>query len=183
MARMSVAPLFFSSTGRLTPSAFAIAVSIVYVVSFLSQMLLSASVTGQAGLWVFAFLQFALVWSWVVLHVKRLRDAGRSAGMAFGIACLYGLTVVLVLLVVAMVSSTEASSETMRTGQGLIQLFIVIYLFAMLVQSQELGSLAFWLMGFVVILLLPVLIGFAYSVWAATRPGQPKAAAAAPAVP
>jgi uncharacterized membrane protein YhaH (DUF805 family) len=166
MARMSVAPLFFSSTGRLTPSAFAIAVSIVYVVSFLSQM-----------------LQFALVWSWVVLHVKRLRDAGRSAGMAFGIACLYGLTVVLVLLVVAMVSSTEASSETMRTGQGLIQLFIVIYLFAMLVQSQELGSLAFWLMGFVVILLLPVLIGFAYSVWAATRPGQPKAAAAAPAVP
>jgi uncharacterized membrane protein YhaH (DUF805 family) len=181
MAAMRAASLFFSSSGRLAPGPFAVAVTIVYVVNFLSQMLLSAAVTGQVGLWAFAILQVVLVWGWVVLHVKRLRDAGRSAAMAYGIACLYGLTVVLVLLVVAMISATETSSQTMQTGQGLIRLFIVIYLFAMLVQAQELGAMAYWLMGFVAVLLLPLLIAFAYSVWAATRPAAPPAAAAATA--
>ncbi len=181
MAAMGVTSLFLSRSGRLAAGRFAIAVTAVYVVSFMSQVLLSASVTGQAGLLVFAILQVVLVWSWIALHVKRLRDAGRPAGLAYGIACLYGLTVVLVLLVVAMISATETSSETMRTGQGLIQFFIVLYLFAMLVQAQELGSLAFWLLGFVIVLCLPILIGFAYSVWAATRPGQTSVPVAAPA--
>jgi uncharacterized membrane protein YhaH (DUF805 family) len=183
MATMGAASMFFSRSGRLAPGPFLVALATVYAVNFLSQMLLSAAVTGRAGLWAFAFLQVALVWSWVALHVKRLRDAGRSAGMAYGIACLYGLTVILVLLVVAMISATEASSETIRTGQGLIQLFIVIYLFAMLVQAQDLGPLTYWLFGFMAVLLLPVLIAFAYSVWAATRPAVPAAPTVAPPAP
>ena len=71
--------LLFSWSGRLAPRPFAIAIIAVYLVSFFSQVLLGAPVTGRSGLWPFTLLQAALVWAWLVLHVKRLRDAGTIA--------------------------------------------------------------------------------------------------------
>jgi len=172
---MSTVDLLFSRSGRLAPKPFAIAVTLLYVANFLSQILLSGDVTAHTGLLPFAISQALLIWVWIVLHIKRLRDAGKSIGLAVGIACLYMLTVVLVLLVMVMIVATDASTETAKTGQGLIRLFLVLYLFAMLVGSAEFGVMTLWLMGFMVLLLLPVLVAFGFSIWAGTRPRVPEA--------
>jgi uncharacterized membrane protein YhaH (DUF805 family) len=165
--------LLFSWSGRLAPRAFAVAIIGVYLVSFFSQMLLGAPVTGQVGLWPFALLQAALVWAWTVLHVKRLRDAGRPPGLAVGIAGLYILALLLLLLVMVMITASETSGDVARTGQGLIRFFLVIYLFAALFGSSEFGVLLYWLMGLVALLLLPVAIALCFSIWTGTRPSAP----------
>lgn len=162
----------FSRSGRLSPQPFAVAIIAVYLASFLSQTLLAAPVTERLGLWPFALLQVALVWAWIALHMKRLRDAGRSSGLAIGIAGLYVLALVLLLLVMVMITAGE-TSEAARTGQGLIRFFLVIYLFAALFGSSEFGVLAYWLMGFVALLLLPVAIALCFSLWTGTRPSAP----------
>ncbi len=40
-----------------------------------------------------------LIWIWFALHAKRLHDAGRGSGLAVGVAVLYVLSVVLLLIV------------------------------------------------------------------------------------
>ena len=175
IARMSTVSLLFSRSGWIEPKTFGIAVTLLYVANFLSRMLLSGDVTAHAGLWPFAVAQAVLIWVWIVLHVKRLRDAGKSTGLAIGIACLYVLAIVLVLLVMVMIVATEASTQTAQTGQGLIRLFLVLYLFAMLMGSPEFGVMTYWLMGFMALLVLPVLVAFGFSIWAGTRPRLPEA--------
>jgi uncharacterized membrane protein YhaH (DUF805 family) len=171
---MNAVALLFSSSGRLAPRPFTIAVVLVYLVSFFSQALLSAPVTGRMGLWPFGLLQAALVWVWIVLHVKRLRDAERSTGLAVGIACLYVLALLLLLLVLMMITASDpTSSNFLLTGQGLIHIFIVLYAIGAVLGSSEFGVLAYWLMGFLVLLLLPVLLGLGFSIWAGTRPSAP----------
>ena len=163
----------FSRSGRLSPRPFAVAIIAVYLASFLSQTLLAARVTERLGLWPFALLQVALVWAWIALHMKRLRDAGRSSGLAIGIAGLYVLALVLLLLVMVMITAGETRGEAARTGQGLIRFFLVISLFAALFGGSEFGVLAYWLMGFVALLLLPVAIALCFSIWTGTRPSAP----------
>lgn len=172
---MNAVALLFSSSGRLAPRPFTIAVALVYLASFLSQALLSPAVTSEAGLWPFALLQTTLIWAWIVLHWKRLRDAGRSCGLAIGIACLYFLGLVLLLLVLVMITASEGSSELAQSGQGLFRLLIVLYLLGALIGSSEFGVLGFWLMGLVGLLLLPLAIGLGFSIWAGTRPSVPAA--------
>lgn len=172
---MSAVSLLFSRSGLLARKPFAIAIALVYLANFLSQVLVSSAVTGWAALWPFVIVQIVLVWSWIVLHVKRMRDAGKSSGLAIGIACLYVLVLLLLLLVLMMITGTEESSQAVQTGQGLIRVFIVVYLFAMLTGSGDFGVMTLWLMGFLLLLLLPVLIALGYSFWAATRPSVPAA--------
>ena len=75
-----------SPIGRLARGPFALAVIAVYLASFASQLLLSAPVTAQVGVVPFVLVQVALIWVWIVLHAKRLRDAGRPTGIVIGIA-------------------------------------------------------------------------------------------------
>jgi uncharacterized membrane protein YhaH (DUF805 family) len=170
---MSIVSLLFSRHGRLARRPFAIAAICVYLAGFLSQVLLSGSVTWQAGPWPFAAVQAVLVWIWFVLHGKRLRDAGRPAGMAAGIACLYALAVLLFLLVIAMITAGETSSEAARTGQGLLRLVAVIWVIGLLLGHGDLGMFGYWLAGFVVLLILPALIAFVFSIRTALRPSVP----------
>jgi uncharacterized membrane protein YhaH (DUF805 family) len=171
---MSAVTLLFSPYGRLAPRPFVGAVVLVYLTSFFSQALLSAPVTGRAGLWPFALLQAALVWVWIALHVKRLRDAGRSFGLAAGIACLYVLALVLLLLVLMMITASDTtSSNFLLSGQGLIHIFIVLYAIGAVLGNSEFGMLAYWLMGFLALLLLPVALGLGFSIWAGARPSVP----------
>ena len=173
MGGMSPLALLFSRSGRLAPGTFAIAIGLAYLASFLSQALLSPPVTGRVGLGPFALLQLALVWAWVVLHVKRLRDAGRPTGLAIGIACLYVLALVLLLLVMVMITATDNSSTFALTGQSLLQFFVALYFIGMLVGSADLGMFGAWLMGFLALLLTPLLIALGFSIWAGTRPSAP----------
>jgi uncharacterized membrane protein YhaH (DUF805 family) len=158
-------------TNSLTRRPFALAVIAVYLVSFISQMLLSAPVTSRLGVAPFALAQIALIWLWIVLHRRRLRDAGRPSGIVFGIAFVYALQVLLLLLLVWMiVASNAGTSETADTGAGLLHLFTVLYLLGMMTGDPALTGLQLWLAGLIALLLIPVLIGLCFSLWAATRP-------------
>jgi hypothetical protein len=159
-----------SPAGRLASGGFALAVVVVYAVSFLSQALLSAHVTSRVGLWPFALLQAALIWTWYVLHARRLRDAGRTSGTALGIAMLYAMMIVLVLLLMAMLTASETSTAPIKEGQSLLQLFAVVFFILVLFGNPDSGVIGAWLMAFGLLLLTPIVISLGFSIWTGTRP-------------
>ena len=171
---MSPLALLFSRSGRLAPKPFAVAVILIYAASFFSQALLAEPILARAWLWPFALLQAVLIWSWLALHTKRLRDAGQTSGFAIGIAGLYVLALVLLLLVLAMITASETgSSNFLLAGQGIVQIILVLYMLGVLAGSSEFGVLGMWLMGLVALLLVPVALGIGFSIWAGTRPSVP----------
>jgi protein-S-isoprenylcysteine O-methyltransferase Ste14 len=160
-----------SPSGRLAPLPFALAVLVVYLVSFGSQVLLSPPVTQWAGVWAFTLLQAALIWLWIVLHGNRLRDAGRPTGLALGVACVYALEVVLLVLMVWLLLSAGLNKpDEGASNASILQLFVILYLLALLTGDPNPDGLQIWIMGFVVLMLLPVLIALGFSIWAGTRP-------------
>src|SRR5580704_8259699 len=94
---MQALRLLFSPFGRLGPKAFVIAVIVVDAAGAVSQWLTVLGATANNKLLLFAAVQAVLIWVWFVLHAKRLRDAGRSIGLAVGAAVLYALSVVALL--------------------------------------------------------------------------------------
>ena len=83
---MQALRFLFSPFGRLGPQAFVIAVIVVDAAGAASQWLTVLGVAARNGLWLFALAQAVLIWVWFALHAKRLRDAGRSTGLAVGAA-------------------------------------------------------------------------------------------------
>ena len=166
-----------SPAGRLSRAPFAVAILIVYVLSFLSQMLLSEPVVARIGHWWFAVIQAALIWVWFVLHARRLRDTGRGSGMAMGIAIVYGLAIILLLLIVTSTApSSPATTSPTTTGKEpptLLSFFLVLYLLALLTADPSLGVFAYLLIGVAVLLLTPVAIAFGFTIWTATRSPVP----------
>src|SRR4051812_25043618 len=106
--------LFFSSSGRVAQKPFTIAVVLLYVLIVLSQGLLSPVVTARANVVPFALVQAVATYAWYALHAKRLRDAGHGTGVALGLAILYGMSVVLFLLLVALVIGVSGGAK----GEG-----------------------------------------------------------------
>lgn len=159
--------------GRLARGPFVYAVIAVYLLSFLSQMLLSAPVTARMSVVPFVLVQIVLIAAWIFLHRRRLRDAGRPTGIAIGIAMIYALEVVLLTLLIWIVSAPAGTSNFADEGAGVFHLFAFLYLLAVLTKDSNLGALQMWLLGFAVVMSLPILISICFSVWAATRPGQP----------
>ena len=88
----------FSPSGRLAPLPFVLAVAFVYPLSFGSQVLLSKPVTARMSILPFVLAQAVLTWIWIVVHRRRLRDAGRSGGLAVGIAIVYVLEILLLAI-------------------------------------------------------------------------------------
>lgn len=173
-----------SPSGRLAPQPFALAVLAVYVVSFASQMLLSPPVTRWAGVWAFALVQVVVIWIWIVLHGNRLRDAGRPAGLVYGVACVYALEIVLLLLLVWLLLSAGLNKpDEGAENASILQLFVILYLLALLTGDPNLGALQIWIMGFVVLMLLPVLIALGFSIWAGTRTSAVESAVSSPPPP
>jgi uncharacterized membrane protein YhaH (DUF805 family) len=161
----------FSVSGRLARGPFTAAVLAVYLLGFGSQALLSPPVTMRAGIWAFALVQAILVWLWYALHARRLSDAGRPVGLAAGIALVYALEVVLLVIVVWIIlSSGFERNGGAAEDASLLKLFMFLYLIALLAGDPSLGGLGYWLIGYVVLLLLPVAIALGFSLWAATRP-------------
>ena len=173
---MDPVSLFLSRSGRIGRRAFWIAVLVVYVCSFVSQSLLDLPVIARAGFWPFAFAQAILIWSWYVLHAKRLRDGGVGAGGAAGAAILYGLAVLLLLLMmVAFVdvgpNAPEATRNDPVSGR-LIGVFFLLYLIGALTGSIDFGAI-WWLLAMLVfIALLPILVGLVFTLYAGTRPSK-----------
>jgi uncharacterized membrane protein YhaH (DUF805 family) len=158
-----------SPSGHMKPGPFIMAVLAVYLLSFGSQALLAPQVTARAGVWAFAIVQAVLIWVWYALHVRRLNDAGRPAGLAMGIAIVYALEVLLLVIVVWLILTSGFEEGGTREEAGLLRLFVFLYLIARLTGDPALGGLGYWLMGFAVVLLLPVAIALGFTLWAATR--------------
>jgi uncharacterized membrane protein YhaH (DUF805 family) len=163
-------PSLLSPSGRLAPLPFALAVVVVYLLSFGSQVLLSAPVTARMNVVPFALTQAVLIWLWLVLHAQRLHDAGHPAGLAVGIAAVYALEVVLLIIVVwLMLESGATRGGGAGREAGILNLFVILYLMTLLSGDPGLGALQIWIIGFVAMLLLPVAIALGFSLWAATR--------------
>ena len=144
-----------------------LAIVAVYAASFVSQMLLSAPVTARVSVLPFVVVQAVLIWLWIVLHRRRLHDAGRPSGVAIGIAMIYLIEVALLALLIWVLTSSagEASGNA-----GVFHLFAILYLIGMISGESNLGILQFWLVGFAVLMFLPVVIATIFSIWTATRP-------------
>lgn len=139
----------------------------VYGISFLSQGLLTAPVTKLVSVVPFLIVQIVLIWLWIVLHRRRLRDAGRPSGIAIGIALLYALEVILLALLIWMLT---APAEQTGDAAGIFHLYLLLYLIGSLSGESNLAGLQYWLMGLVALLLMPAAISVMFSLWAATRP-------------
>jgi uncharacterized membrane protein YhaH (DUF805 family) len=156
--------------GRLARGPFVLAAIAVYVVGFVSQMLLSAPVIARLSVVPFVLVQIVLIWLWIVLHMRRLRDAGRPTGIVIGVAVVYALEVVLLTLLVWILNPTSGSGDFAGDTAGIFHLFAILYLLGMLTGDPHLGVLQIWLMGFAVLMFLPVLVAILFSLWTATRP-------------
>ena len=159
-----------STQGRMARLPFVISVLVIYVLSFLSQVLLSAPAIARLGVGPFALVQGILIWAWIVVHMRRLRDAGKPTGLAIGIALVYAIEVVFAILLVWLIAE---SSVPQPEGQdaNILTLFVFLYLLALLTGSTSmLGVLQLWLIGVALLLSLPIIIAFVFSVTTASRP-------------
>lgn len=157
----------------IKPGPFIFAVLLIYIASFISQMLLSQPVTSRLSVVPFVLAQVVLIGLWIVLHRRRLDDAGRPWGTVIGIAMVYALEIALLVILVAFMVSLNAAGDGGASGDNtLLNLFVVFYLLAMFSGDSGFGGLQIWLMGFVAVMLLPVVIAVCFSIWAATRPSK-----------
>jgi uncharacterized membrane protein YhaH (DUF805 family) len=169
---MRLLALLFRRSGQITRRPFAIAIITVYLVSFYSPALLLDPVISKVGLWPFALFQGLLGWIWTVLHVKRLRDAGRSPSVAIGFACIYVVEQLVLLAIMAWLMSSLPSREI---GGSVLRPFMM--LFVMTFASPQSAPFVPLAAGFLTLLFTPGLIGFGYSIWTGTRPSQQAAIA------
>jgi uncharacterized membrane protein YhaH (DUF805 family) len=170
----------FSVSGRITPRPFRLAVLGVYLLSFLSQVLLSPPVTVQFSIMPFAIAQALLTWIWYVLHVRRLRDAGRPAGAASAIAVLYALAMVLLMLLADPIIGPDVSAVGTNVPRwSFNDVWMFFLLVSALVAQASFDFFDLLALAILVLILAPVVIAIAFSIWAATRPS---AASPAPAL-
>ena len=164
---MDAFALFTSTQGRLGRRQFVLGLLAVYLAGLAAQMLLSGEVMARAGLAPFIAAQAALIWAWLALHIKRLRDGGNGPAGAIGVAVIYGLALCLLLMLVAFLTNPNAvgpPAEGGRTaGEGAIGLLLVIVIFGLLF-SPDFGVFTTILKMLVFIACLPVMISIVLSV-------------------
>jgi uncharacterized membrane protein YhaH (DUF805 family) len=164
-------PAFFSMRGRLGPRAFGYRVLGVYVLTFLSQILISPPFILRLGMLPFLGLQALLVWTWLVLHIKRLRDGGCPRGPAFGIAILYVLAIVqLVMLVEPMIGHEAGAIGADPPRSGFWDLWTFLVLISAAIAQTDFGFFDLFAMIVLALILTPMLIAVAFSIWTGTRP-------------
>jgi uncharacterized membrane protein YhaH (DUF805 family) len=152
---------------RLARGPFVLAAVAVYGVSLLSQGLLTAPVTKHFSVVPFLLAQIVLIWLWIVLHRRRLRDAGRPTGAAIGIALVYALEVILLALVMWML--TASAAQTGDTA-SIFHLYAILYLIGSISGESNLAGLQNYLMGIAAVMLVPAVISVLFSLWVASRP-------------
>ena len=155
-----------SPKGRLARKPFALGVALVCVVGIAAQALLSGDVTARAGLWPFVIVQAALIWAWLALHIRRLRDAGEGPAAASGVALIYTLSLGLLLMLVVFLTNPDAvppsSGGERPAGDAAAGTLLVLFLFA-IVFKPDFGVFTTILKGLILIAFVPVLISLIFS--------------------
>jgi hypothetical protein len=171
MSRSSASTSAPAAPAGIKPGPFIVAALLLYIASFISQMLLSQPVTSRLSVVPFVIAQAVLIGLWIVLHRRRLTDAGRPWGTVIGIAMVYALEVVLLVILAAFIVS--AGDGGASGDNAVLNLFVIFYLLALFNGDTALAGLQLWLMAFAAVMLLPVVIAVCFSIWAATRPSKP----------
>jgi hypothetical protein len=169
--------LFFSARGHLAPKPFARAAVAIYVVSLLSQFLVSAPVIAHAGPAPFALVQGFATWSWFCLHAKRLRDSGTGIGGAATIAILYGLAVLLFMLTAMLITAAVWKDATIAPRADLTDLFVLFLFIGMVMGDPNLDLFAYVVMAVLILILIPITLALGFSVFAFNRPSATPALA------
>jgi uncharacterized membrane protein YhaH (DUF805 family) len=162
---------FVAGSGRIAPRPFALKAAIVYVVSFLSQFLLAAPVMAHASVIPFLIVQIAVAWSWYTLHVRRLRDAGRPGGSVLALTLLYLLAIVLLSL--ATLATNDSASGRGAEGSpfaAVVQIFLLLFLIGTVLGDPNLGMFGYVMLAVLALVMLPIVMALAFTVWAGTRP-------------
>jgi uncharacterized membrane protein YhaH (DUF805 family) len=156
-----------SPKGRLARKPFALGVVLVYVAGIAAQALLTGEVTARAGLWPFVIVQAALIWIWLVLHIRRLRDAGEGPAAAIGVALIYTLSLGLLLMLVVFLTNPDAvpasAGGERPAGDTAVGTLLVLFLFA-IVFKPDFGVFTTILKGLILIAFVPFLISLIFSV-------------------
>jgi len=163
--------VLLSASGKIAPRPFACGVLAVYLLSFLSQVLISPPVTARWGVWLFALVQIAVTWAWFVLHAKRLRDAGLPAGSALPVAILYGLALVLLVLLIEPIIGTNADPVVSDMPRmRFADLWVVFLLVEAFAGQARVGFFDVLALVMLALILVPIGIALGFSVWVGTRP-------------
>lgn len=162
---MDALALFTSTEGRLGRKAFFLWVLAIYLAGFAAQLLLVPQVMARAGVWLFVLAQAILIWAWLAVHIKRLRDAGQGPAGAIGVALIYALAIVLLLLMVAFLTNPNATGAP--GGQGddspALALLLVVVIVSLLF-SPDFGVFMTILKLIILIACLPAIIALVFSV-------------------
>jgi len=160
---MDALALFTSTQGRLGRKPFWLCVIAIYLAGLAAQLLLVPQVTARGGVWPFVLAQAMLLWAWLAVHIKRLRDAGQGPAGAVGVALIYALAIVLMLLMVAFLTNPNSTAPG---GQGednaAFSLLLVIVIFSLLF-SPDFGVFMTILKVIVFIACLPAVIALVFS--------------------
>jgi uncharacterized membrane protein YhaH (DUF805 family) len=168
---MYAVSFLLSPRGRLSAQPFIAATLVVYLLGIASQFLTTADVLRHGGLWLFIAAQSLLVWIWFCLHAKRLHDAGRSIGLAVGIALFYLFSVVLLLIIADGLFTTFNLPLGDANAGGALWLIVVLYIVGALAGSAQydLAWIVVAILSFMAI--MPVVLAFGATVWSASLPG------------
>ena len=162
--------LFTSTEGRLGRKPFWLWVLAIYLAGFAAQLLLVPQVTARGGVWPFVLAQAILLWAWLAVHIKRLRDAGQGPAGAIAVALVYALALVLLLLLVAFLTNPNAPAAP--GGQGddnpALALLLVIVIVSLLF-SPDFGVFMTILKLIILIACLPAIIALVFSVMTGLR--------------
>src|SRR5437764_7540910 len=130
---------FISVQRRLARKPFALGALAVYAAGIAAQALLSGEMIARAGLWPFIIVQSALIWIWLVLHIRRLRDAGQPPAAAVGVAVVYALSLALLLTLIAFLTNSNTGGPLpgeRPAGDAATGTLLVLFLFAIVLQPD-----------------------------------------------
>jgi uncharacterized membrane protein YhaH (DUF805 family) len=167
---MRILRLLFSPHGRLPPQSFVAIAIAVYVAGAGSQLLTMPDVLVHAGFWPFALVQALLIWIWFAVHAKRLHDAGHGIGLAAGVAILYALSVLLLVIVAAAFYGPLAGQVSDANTAAALGLILFLSVIAVLLGSPH-YDLSWLMVAFLVLLaLVPIALAIFVTIWAAAQP-------------
>jgi hypothetical protein len=166
-----------SPRGILRPKAFLAAAILVYAVGAASHVLTTPGVIATAGPWPFAAIQAVLIWLWFALHSKRLRDAGVGSGLTAGVAVLYALSVVLLVIVEASFASAISGQTGDAKAASGLELILLVSVIALLLSSAHYDSASAVVALLLAVEFIPIVLALAMTAWAASRPSREARAA------
>jgi len=166
---MQVLRFLFSPNGRIAPQPFVFSAVALYLFGLASHSLTRPDIMAREGLWPFMAVQAVLIWIWLVLHTKRLRDAGSAGGIAVGASVLYALSIVLLSIMGVGFSNSAGGPMSNPNAGAALNLILMLYVILTLLRSSQSGPALIVIAALTILAFVPIIVAVAVTIWAATR--------------